>query len=245
MTSTVPSPPRNATGWSGYFDEYAPTYDADAFGGAGLAAISDRDLRGVELALAGTGKGRILDAGAGTGRITGALVASGWSVVALDASPEMLNRLREAHPEVEAVNAALGTTLPFDDDTFDAVVAMRVLKYVDDMDCALRELARVVRPGGRVAVEFANRRSCARFGYGDAPIHLVTLREADRRLRAAGLVPRSYIAGPRLPQPVWVRARTDSASRVASLLDRAVATALGGRRSRLGARSVIVSATRR
>jgi ubiquinone/menaquinone biosynthesis C-methylase UbiE len=244
MTSTVPGP-ADATGWAAYFDAYAPTYDASAFGGAGLATLSDRDLRGVRDALAGVEPGRVLDAGAGTGRVTASLISSGWSVVALDASTEMLNQLRRAHPEVETVEARLGTRLPFADATFDAVVAMRVLKYVDDMDYALGELARVVRPGGRVVVEFANRRSCARFGYGTAPIHLVTLRELDRSIRAAGLTVLTHRAGPRLPQPVWARARTASASRFASTCDRAVAMILGGHRSNLGARSVLVSATRR
>ncbi len=245
MTSIVPSQPADASGWAGYFDEFAPTYDATAFGGVVLETVSDREISAVRRGLCVVRTGRILDAGAGTGRITSALVRSGWSVCALDASEAMLTYLRRAHPEVETVVAALGERLPFDDATFDAVSAMRVLKYVDDTDAALRELARVVRPGGRVIVEFANRRSCARFGYGTAPIHLVTLREADAALRAAHLEPITHVAGPRLPQPVWTRARTTRAARLASACDDALATLAGGRRSRLGARSVIVSATRR
>ena len=245
MTSTVPSAPTDATGWSGYFDAYAPNYDSAAFSGAGLEAISARDLRSVRVALSGIAPGRVLDAGAGTGRVTGELLATGWSVVALDASNEMLNQLRRAHPEVETVEAALGNPLAFESDTFDAAVAMRVLKYVDDMGYALRELARVVRPGGSVVVEFANARSCARFGYGTAPIHLVSVREIERLVGAAGLVVDSFIVGPRLPQPVWERARTDRAARLATACDTAIAIALGGRRSRLAARTIIVSATRR
>jgi ubiquinone/menaquinone biosynthesis C-methylase UbiE len=245
MTTTEPTAPTEASGWSGYFDEYAPTYEAAAFGGAGLALISERELRAVRDALACAEPGRVLDAGAGTGRITETLLSTGWSVVALDASAEMLNELRQAHPEVETIEARLGTRLPFDDATFDAVVAMRVLKYVDDIEYALRELARVVRPGGHVVVEFANRRSCARLGYGDAPIHLVTMREADAGVRAAGLDVQTLRAGPRLPQPVWAEARTPLSARLASACDRAVAIALGGHRSSFAARCVFVSATRR
>jgi SAM-dependent methyltransferase len=85
---------------------------------------------------------RLLDAGCGTGLV--ALLASlrGAQVSALDATPALLVIAREG--DLEA--------LPYPDASFDTVVAVNSVFYAADMDAAMRELARVVRPGGRVVV---------------------------------------------------------------------------------------------
>jgi demethylmenaquinone methyltransferase / 2-methoxy-6-polyprenyl-1,4-benzoquinol methylase len=105
---------------------------------------------------------RVLDVATGTGLVAAALVRrAGCRVVGLDQSPEMLDRARArvaADPalrdRVTLVSAA-AERLPFDDGEFDALTFTYLLRYVDDPDATLRELARVVRPGGRVgAIEF-------------------------------------------------------------------------------------------
>jgi demethylmenaquinone methyltransferase/2-methoxy-6-polyprenyl-1,4-benzoquinol methylase len=100
--------------------------------------------------------GRVLDVAAGTGLVTAELARRGFSVTGLDQSPEMLavarRRLGGEVPLVEAGAEAL----PFATATFDHLTFTYLLRYVDDPGRVLRELARVVRPGGTVAsLEFA------------------------------------------------------------------------------------------
>jgi SAM-dependent methyltransferase len=94
---------------------------------------------------------RLLDAGCGAGLL--ALLASlrGAQVSALDASPGLLAIARKRLPSADVREGDL-ETLPFDDASFDAVAAVNSIFYAADMAQAMRELARVVRPGGRVVV---------------------------------------------------------------------------------------------
>jgi demethylmenaquinone methyltransferase/2-methoxy-6-polyprenyl-1,4-benzoquinol methylase len=99
---------------------------------------------------------RILDVAAGTGSITRALRQRGASVISLDQSPPMLD---EAVRRGAVGVIATGENLPFEDDSFDAVTFGYLLRYVESVPGALAELARVVRPGGRIGmVEFGRPR---------------------------------------------------------------------------------------
>jgi demethylmenaquinone methyltransferase/2-methoxy-6-polyprenyl-1,4-benzoquinol methylase len=106
---------------------------------------------------------RVLDVATGTGMVAEALVRRyGCTVVGLDQSPEMLAaaRARVARdPALErSVTLVVGEAerLPFADGAFDHLTFTYLLRYVDDPAATLRELARVVKPGGRVAsLEFA------------------------------------------------------------------------------------------
>ena len=99
---------------------------------------------------------RVLDVATGTGAVARELLARGCSVVGLDQSPAMLAEARRRlPPEVELVEAS-ADSLPFPDGVFDALTFTYLLRYVDDPGATLRELTRVVRPGGTVAaLEFA------------------------------------------------------------------------------------------
>ncbi|MEJ2865087.1 class I SAM-dependent methyltransferase [Actinomycetospora flava] len=90
---------------------------------------------------------RVLDAGAGTGLASTALRAAGARPVAIDYSPAML-AWDAAHRPPSAAGAL--EALPLRDDGVDDAVAAFVLNHVDDPTAALRELARVTRPGGAV-----------------------------------------------------------------------------------------------
>jgi demethylmenaquinone methyltransferase/2-methoxy-6-polyprenyl-1,4-benzoquinol methylase len=101
---------------------------------------------------------RVLDVATGTGMVAAALVrASGCRVVGLDQSPEMLGAARvriAGSPQLrERITLIQGEAerLPFADREFDALTFTYLLRYVDDPPGTLRELARVVRPGGRIA----------------------------------------------------------------------------------------------
>src|SRR5918912_1579753 len=92
---------------------------------------------------------RLLDAGCGAGLL--ALLASlrGARVSALDASAALLDIVRARVPEADVREGDL-EALPFADASFDAVTAVNSIFYAADMAAAMRELARVVRSGGRV-----------------------------------------------------------------------------------------------
>lgn len=99
----------------------------------------------------------VLDIGCGPGFVSAQIsseVGREGHVTGIDASKSMLGlaekRLAE-QPNAE-LRQADATSLPFEDASFDAAVSTQVYEYVADIDGALRELARVVKPGGRALV---------------------------------------------------------------------------------------------
>ncbi|HEY2141872.1 MAG TPA: class I SAM-dependent methyltransferase [Solirubrobacteraceae bacterium] len=100
---------------------------------------------------------RVLDVATGTGMVAAELLArSPCTVVGIDQSPEMLAAARARfaiHPQGARVELIEGQAerLPFPNDSFDALTFTYLLRYVDDPRATVRELARVVRPGGRVS----------------------------------------------------------------------------------------------
>jgi demethylmenaquinone methyltransferase/2-methoxy-6-polyprenyl-1,4-benzoquinol methylase len=105
---------------------------------------------------------RVLDVATGTGMVAEALVRrGGCTVVALDQSEPMLDRARR---RVDASRSLRGRVtlvrgeaekLPFADGEFDALTFTYLLRYVDDPAATMRELTRVVKPGGRIgSLEF-------------------------------------------------------------------------------------------
>jgi demethylmenaquinone methyltransferase / 2-methoxy-6-polyprenyl-1,4-benzoquinol methylase len=104
---------------------------------------------------------RVLDVATGTGLVASALARRGAEVVALDQSEDMLARARERlrkHPALaRKITLVRGEAerIPYPDDEFDALSFTYLLRYVDDRLATMRELARVVKPGGPIAmVEF-------------------------------------------------------------------------------------------
>jgi len=93
--------------------------------------------------------GDALDAACGTGRHARRLVELGHRVIGVDGSPEMLARAREEVPRAQFREGDL-TSLPVEDASVDLAVCALALEHVEDLPTAIRGLARVVRPGGRI-----------------------------------------------------------------------------------------------
>jgi demethylmenaquinone methyltransferase / 2-methoxy-6-polyprenyl-1,4-benzoquinol methylase len=93
----------------------------------------------------------------GTGAVAAELLRQkGCAVVGVDQSPEMLAVAREHLPGTVRLVAASAERLPFEDESFDGLTFTYLLRYVDDPGGTIRELGRVVRPGGTLAgLEFA------------------------------------------------------------------------------------------
>jgi demethylmenaquinone methyltransferase/2-methoxy-6-polyprenyl-1,4-benzoquinol methylase len=126
---------------------------------AALSLFQDpRWRRAAVEAVAAGPEDRVLDVACGTGMVSRALVDRwGCRVVGLDQSASMLGRARAklaADPRLaERVTLVEGEAegLPFGDREFDHLTFTYLLRYVDDPGTTLRELARVVKPGGRVS----------------------------------------------------------------------------------------------
>jgi demethylmenaquinone methyltransferase / 2-methoxy-6-polyprenyl-1,4-benzoquinol methylase len=98
---------------------------------------------------------RVLDVATGTGMVAAELARSGCSVVGLDQSPEMLAAAAQRFAGADGDRVELiegeAEALPFANASFDALTFTYLLRYVEDPRATICELARVLRPGGRVS----------------------------------------------------------------------------------------------
>jgi demethylmenaquinone methyltransferase/2-methoxy-6-polyprenyl-1,4-benzoquinol methylase len=131
------------------FDRIAPVYDA-----MNRVMTAGLDLRWRRLAADAVVRpgDRVLDAACGTGDLAVADVRAGAGrVTGIDFSERMLERARRKAPEIDWVRGDV-LALPFEDAAFDAATVGFGIRNVADVELALRELGRVLRPGGRLAV---------------------------------------------------------------------------------------------
>jgi len=131
------------------FDRIAPVYDA-----MNRVMTVGLDLRWRRLAAAAVVRpgDRVLDAACGTGDLALADAEAGArEVVGLDFSQRMLERARRKSSAIEWVHGDL-LALPFPDGSFDAATVGFGVRNLADLERGLRELRRVLRPGGRLAV---------------------------------------------------------------------------------------------
>ena len=144
---------------------------------------------------------RILDVGCGPGFYLAELieqVGPTGSLVGIDASPHTLALARhrtQGHDNVE-LHLADATALPVPDAAVDAAFSVQVLEYVADVDAALAELQRVLRPGGRLVVWDVD--------WATVSLHSSDAARTERVLRAFD----RHLAHPSLPQTLTARLRS-------------------------------------
>jgi len=146
---TVESGRLPAEGVQRMFDRIAPVYDA--MNRVMTAGLDQRWRRATVREVVRSGDD-VLDACCGTGDLAVAARNAGASyVVGVDFSERMLEQARRKAPELEWVQSDV-LELPFEDASFDSAVVGFGVRNVEDLEAAIRELRRVLRPGGRLGI---------------------------------------------------------------------------------------------
>ena len=130
------------------FDRIAPVYDL--MNRVMTAGLDQRWRKATVRAVVQPGD-RVLDAACGTGDLAVIAAKAGGNVTGLDFSERMLERARRKAPDLEWVRGDM-LALPFPEGSFDAATVGFGVRNVADLPGALRELHRVLRPGGRLGV---------------------------------------------------------------------------------------------
>jgi SAM-dependent methyltransferase len=151
--------------------------------------------------------GRLLDVGCGAGHLAGVFLRHGWDVAGVEPSPQAAEHARAVG--VETITGTLADA-PWPPASFDAIVFNHSLEHIEDPAGALIEAARLLRPGGVLAIAVPNFGSWHRRAFGsawfqlDLPRHLQHFdRESLAALvRRAGLRPVSVGAASMRPSPI-------------------------------------------
>ena len=191
-----------------YYDDFSGWYERERHRGY-HAMLDDLEVDAVRPYVKHL---HVLEVGCGTGLVLEKLSKVARTVKGVDLSPGMLAKARARGLDVREGSA---TNLPFPDDTFDAVVSFKVLAHVPDLGGAVREMVRVTRPGGHVAIELYNplslRYLAKRFGGPQAISGSRTEADVYTRWDLPDVAQRVMPPGTELVETIGVRVLTPAA----------------------------------
>jgi len=132
-----------------YYDDFSEWYER----GRGYGYHQMIDELEVQVTAPYARGARVLELGCGTGLILARVAEIAEEAVGIDLSEGMAQRARDRGLDVHIGSVC---DLPFQDDEFDLTYSFKVLAHIPDIDAAVREAARVTRPGGHLLLEFYN-----------------------------------------------------------------------------------------
>ncbi len=97
--------------------------------------------------------GRVLDVGCGVGQVVARLTEAGFEAYGVDVSEPSIARAKKFCPRCQVYD---GKKLPFDDNFFSSAGALNVLEHVDEPEAFIKEIVRVVSPGGKIVISSPN-----------------------------------------------------------------------------------------
>lgn len=139
-----------------YFNKIAPYYDE--WYKTRVGCYVDKTEKRLVFSMIKTKKGKALDLGCGTGNYTLELYKRGFEVVGVDISEEMLRIARKKLPNIKFIRAD-AYSLPFEENTFDLVLSITMFEFIHFPERVLKEIYRVLKPGGEVVIGTMNGRS--------------------------------------------------------------------------------------
>jgi len=146
----------------------------------------------------------ILDVGCARGRFVRALSASGARVVGVDRSWELLRTAPDSAGGSPFV-LSTATRLPFADSIYDGVVCIEVIEHIPDLEAALCEIARVLKPGGRAIIIDKNPVGVGFYRFYPNWLYKTMMERLDR-----WFYPKGFVFRERWPTPWSVRRKLRS-----------------------------------
>ena len=145
-----------------FFDQHAAADEYNVFS----EASNRRLLRACLDAAALRPPGVIADLGCGSGVFTSLLTKAGFTATGVDLSPRMVELARKLHRGSIFTEGDV-ESLPFEDETFDGVLLSGLLHHLPDPTACIREVRRILKPGGRFASFDPNRLNPFMYLYRD------------------------------------------------------------------------------
>jgi len=143
-----------------FYSEIADIYDTTRWKGKGefVDALQKKLLYQILEKENINPRDSILDIGAGTGRFVLPLTEAGYVMYGLDISERML-KIAKSKSRDEALNLVVANAkaIPFKDNTFDCIISYRTLIHIPDYKNVIKEISRVLKPGGTAILEFNNK----------------------------------------------------------------------------------------
>lgn len=153
------------------------------------------NIAGIDLEIWGLPKGStVMDLGAASGVVAEGLAREGFKVKGIEYDPKLVTEWRKKdHPSSVEIIEGDGRKLPYQDREFDGALALEVLEHIQETDQVLAELARVIKPGGKLVVGVptaATERIYYRFNQDFAKmathVHVFSKRGLTEKLEQAG-----------------------------------------------------------
>jgi len=136
-------------GSKAYFDDVSTQWDSMRKG------FFTELIREKAFSIVGMDDGKLCaDIGAGTGFVTEGIIKKGLKVIAVDQSEDMLNQMKQKFADCDLIDYRMGIAenLPIEDSSVDYVFANMYLHHVEDPAVAIKEMVRILKPGGKIAI---------------------------------------------------------------------------------------------